>query len=57
MTTASLFGKLRKHELEMNRLFVQESEDKHIKGITLKTSGHKRYQDSSDSEEAKMSLL
>ena len=27
LTTASLFGKLREHELEMNRLNVQESED------------------------------
>jgi len=36
MTVASLFGKLREHELEMNRLVVQESEDKHHKGITLK---------------------
>jgi len=57
MTTTSLFGKLREHEPEMNRLFVQESEDKHIKGITLKAAGQKRYQDSSDSGEDTMSLL
>jgi len=35
MTVASLFGKLGEHELEMNRLVVQESEEKHNKGITL----------------------
>ena len=29
LTTTSLFGKFREHELEMNRLNVQESEDKH----------------------------
>ena len=39
MTTTSLSGKLREHELEMNRLFIQESEDKHIKEIALKAAG------------------
>jgi len=57
MTTTSLLGKLREHELEMNRLFVKESEDKHIKGIALKAAGQRRYQDSSDSEENTMSFL
>jgi len=38
MTTTSLFGKVREHELEMNRLVVQESEDKHNKGIALKAA-------------------
>ena len=57
MTTTSLFGKLREHELEMNRLFVQENEDKHSKGIALKTTGHKRCQDSRDSEEDTLILL
>ena len=51
MSTTSLFGKLREHKLEMNRLFVQENEDKHNKGIALKTVGHRRCQDSSDIEE------
>ncbi len=41
VTTASLFGKLREHELEMNRLNVQESEDKHVTNINLKAAGHK----------------
>jgi len=36
MMVASLFGKLREHELEIDRLVVQESEDKHNKSITLK---------------------
>jgi len=57
MTTASLFGKLREHELEMNRLVVQESEDKHIEGITLKACNHKQQQESSGSDEDTMSLL
>jgi len=41
MTVVALFGKLREHELEINRLDVQESEDKHNKGITLKACNHK----------------
>nr|AFN88195.1 phytoalexin-deficient 4-2 protein [Phaseolus vulgaris] len=57
MSTTCLFGKLRKHELEMNRLFVQENNDKQNKGITLKTVGYRRCQDSSDSEEDTFSLL
>jgi len=52
-----MFGKLREHELERNRLVVQESEDKHNKGITLKATSQRRHQDSSDSEEETMSLL
>jgi len=56
MTSASLFGKLREHELEMNRLVVQESEGKHNKGITLKACNHKQ-QDSNGSDEDTMSLL
>jgi len=58
LTTASLFGKLREHELEMNRLNVQESEDKHVRSISLKAVKHKSKQDSSDeSEEENLSLL
>jgi len=57
MTTTSLFGKLREHELEMNRLVVQKSEDKHSKGIALKAANQKRQQDSSDNDEDTMSLL
>jgi len=56
MTVASLFAKLREHELEMNRIVVQESEDKH-KDITLKACNHKQQQDSSGSDEDTMSLL
>jgi len=33
LTTASLFGKLREHELERNRLNEQEREENHVKGI------------------------
>jgi len=57
MTTVSLFGKLRENELEMNRLVVQESEDKHNKGIALKVFNQKKQQDSSDSDEDTMNLL
>ena len=38
MIVASLFGKLREHEIDIQRLVVQESEDKHNKSITLKAS-------------------
>jgi len=58
LATASLFGKLREHELEMNKLNVQESEDKHVRSIALKAAKHKSKQDSSDeSEEENLSLL
>jgi len=57
MTVVTLFGKLKEHELEINRLAVQESEDKHNKGITLKACNHKQQPDSSGSDEDTMSLL
>ena len=58
MTTTSLFGKLIEHELEMNRLNVQENEDKHVRNIALKTVGHKNCQDSSDDSDGEnLSLL
>jgi len=58
LTTASLFGKLREHELEMNRLNVQESEDKHVRSIALKAAKNKSKQESIDeSEEENLSLL
>ena len=58
MNTTSLFGKLREHELEMNRLNVQENEDKYVRNIALKTVGHKNCQDSSDNSEGEtLSLL
>jgi len=57
MTIASLFCKLREHELEMNRLVVQEIEDKHNKGIALKAANQKRHQDSNDNDEDTMSFL
>jgi len=42
----------------MNRLNVQESEDKHVRNIALKVAKHKNKQDSSDeSEEENLSLL
>ena len=42
----------------MNRLNVQESEDKHVRNIALKAAKHKKKQNSSDkSEEENLSLL
>ncbi|XP_068483130.1 uncharacterized protein [Phaseolus vulgaris] len=55
MTVAYLFGKLREHEIEIQRLAFQESEDKHNKSITLKVS--KQQPDSSESEEENISLF
>ena len=58
LSMASLFGKLREHELEMNQLNVQESEDKHVRSIALKASKHKGKQESSDDrDEENLSLL
>ena len=58
LTTTSLFGKLREHELEMNRLNVQESEDKHVRNIALKVAKNKNKQDSCDESEGEtLSLL
>jgi len=58
LTTTSLFGKLREHELEMNRLNIQESEDKHVRNIALKITKHKNNQVSSDESEGEtLSLL
>jgi len=55
---ASLFDKLSEHELEMNRLNVQEREDKHVRSIALKASKNKGKQESSDdSDEENLSLL
>ena len=58
LSMASLFGKLKEHELEMNRLNVQESEDNHVRSIALKASKHKGKQESNDdSDEENLSLL
>ena len=57
-TTTSLFGKPREQKLEMNRLNVQESEDKHVRNIALKAAKHKNKQDSSGEIEGEnLSLL
>jgi len=45
LNTASLFGKLREHELKMNRLNDQENKEKHVKRIALKVTGQKGDQD------------
>ncbi|XP_068466477.1 uncharacterized protein [Phaseolus vulgaris] len=55
LTMASLFGKLREHEMEIQRFVVQESEDKHNKSIALKAS--KQQHVSRESEEENISLL
>jgi len=48
LTITSLFGKLREHELQMNRLNDQENEEKHVGSIALRVVGHKDGQDSSE---------
>jgi len=58
LMTVSLFGKPREHELEMNRLNVQESKNKHVRNIALKAAKNKNKQDSSDESEGEtLSLL
>ena len=58
MTTTSLFGELREHELKMNMISIQENEDKHVRTIALKAVGNKNCQHSSDdSEEENLSFL
>ena len=58
MTTTSLFGKLREHELEMNRLNDQEHEEKHVRSIALKVCCHRDGQESSeDSDGETLNLL
>ncbi|XP_068466321.1 uncharacterized protein [Phaseolus vulgaris] len=54
LTTTSLFGKLREHEMEMNRLNDQE----HVRSISLKVVGHRDAQESSeDSNGETLNLL
>jgi len=58
LSMAYLFGKLREHKLEMNRLNVEESEEKHVRSIALKAVKHKSKQEPSDeSDEENLSLL
>ncbi|XP_068486444.1 uncharacterized protein [Phaseolus vulgaris] len=42
LSTVSLFGKLREHELELNRLKEQESYEKKVKNIALKSNAQKK---------------
>jgi len=48
LTIASLFGKLREHELERNQINDQENEEKHVKSITLRDVDQKGVQESSE---------
>ncbi|XP_068491974.1 uncharacterized protein [Phaseolus vulgaris] len=48
LTTTSLFGKLREHELETNMMNDQEHEEKHVKSIALKVAGNKDGQELSE---------
>ena len=58
MTTTSLFGKLREHELEMNRLNDQEHKEKHMRNIALKVASHRDDKESSeDSDGETLNLL
>ena len=61
LTTATLFGKLREHEMEMIRLNEQEHSDRKQNGITLKSAVQKEDSDdecsSSCSETETLTLL
>jgi len=48
LTIASLFRKFKEHELEMNQLNGQESEENHVKSISLNVTTQKIDLDSSD---------
>jgi len=48
LISASLFEKLKEHELEMNWLNDQENEEKHVKSIALEAATQKIDQDSRD---------
>jgi len=50
LTPASLYVKLREHELEINRLNEQETEEKQVKEIALKSAIQNTNQKSSDTE-------
>jgi len=41
MTTTAVFGKLKEHEIKMNRLNKQESSEKMVKNMTLKSNTKK----------------
>jgi len=41
LSTAALFGKLREHEIEMNRLKEQESGERKARSIALKAAALK----------------
>jgi len=53
ITTATLFGKLREHEIEMQRLSQLESSEKKVKTIVLKASSKKS--DETEEEDAESS--
>jgi len=58
LTTTFLFGKLREHEIEMNRLNDQEHDEKHVRNIALRVVGHTDDQDSSEcSDDGTLNLL
>jgi len=42
LTIATLFGKLKEHEIKMQRLNELESSEKKVKNISLKTSTKKK---------------
>ena len=56
MTSASLFGKLQEHELELGRLEKHESQEKKSKGIALKVDS-KNDKDDETSEDENFMLL
>ena len=57
MTSASLFGKLQEHELELGRLEKHESQEKKSKGIALKVDSKEDKDDDALEEDENFMLL
>ncbi|XP_050902203.1 uncharacterized protein LOC127112050 [Lathyrus oleraceus] len=57
MTSASLFGKLQEHELELGRLKKHENQEKKSKGIALKVDSKEDRNDGVSEEDANFMLL
>jgi len=49
LTTTALFGKLREHELEMNRLNEQKQGERKQKGVALKSAVQREDSDDENS--------
>ena len=57
MTSASLFGKLQEHELELGRLEKHENQEKKSKGVALKVYSKEDRNDGVSEEDENFMLL